>query len=93
MIGGSRRLLRQAAGIAIMYFVFIVSVHSFCMFFTQSGIDKFDGMVDDTSMSLPYILLFFTRGNTKGLALRKCVTDFSNKAVVQLVSQINCILR
>ena len=30
---------------------YIVSVHSFFIYFLEPGIDKLDGMVDDTSMS------------------------------------------
>ena len=72
-------------------FLLFLSIPFFNVFI-QSGIDKLDGMVDDTSMSLP-LYSFLTKVIRKGLALWKCVTDFSNKAVVQLLAQINCILR
>ena len=39
----------------IFFIFYIVSYHSFFYIFLSPGIDKLDGMVDNTSMSQPYV--------------------------------------
>jgi len=48
------------------------SVHSFKI---KSGVDKLDGMVDDTSFKKKKKIFFYNRAILKGLTHRKCVFD------------------
>ena len=55
---------------AVMYVYVSLSI------LLKSGIDKSDGMVDDTSISLPHVLFFFYPIKlSKGPLFRRCVND------------------